>query len=405
MKKSLVALAALAATASFAQVTIDGYIDRGYLITNNSFNQADTRTIGSNAGTTTLGFKFRENVGGGIVIGGQLNTDWADFAGATQATGVGTAQTGCFANSQSFADIAGPFGTVRLGAPNSFTLTNATAVAAPLYSTGVGSTYSSSFSIANGLGTGATGLAGTVGLATTTAAGADAAAGTGARSIRIANTVQYSSPVFNGFSAHIGITPQNNNVTGTTTSSLSVGNTVGVKEYALRYTNGPIDAMYTNIKYEVGSAGTAQNRFTAAGVASTGVVTGTGSVTTPSTLAANLSSTQSLLGATYTVMPTLKVHAGFGNFSSSNNLSKGKSTQFGVTYTMGNIDLMAQMAKVDDTSTTNTDRKMTGIGVNYNLSKTARVYLRADDINYSSNGVAFTGSTLKRTAVGISKSF
>jgi len=269
----------------------------------------------------------------------------------------------------------------------------------------VGSTYSSSFSIANGLGTGATGLAGTVGLATTTAAGADAAAGTGARSIRIANTVQYSSPVFNGFSAHIGITPQNNNVTGTTTSSLSVGNTVGVKEYALRYTNGPIDAMYTNIKYEVGSAGTAQNRFTAAGVASTGVVTGTGSVTTPSTLAANLSSTQSLLGATYTVMPTLKVHAGFGNFSSSNNLSKGKSTQFGVTYTMGNIDLMAQMAKVDDTSTTNTDRKMTGIGVNYNLSKTARVYLRADDINYSSNGVAFTGSTLKRTAVGISKSF
>ncbi len=66
---------------------------------------------------------------------------------------------------------------------------------------------------------------------------------------------------------------------------------------------------------------------------------------------------------------------------------------------------MAQMAKFDDTSTTNTDRKMTGIGVNYNFNKTARVYLRMDDINYGSNVASATGSAVKRTAVGISKSF
>jgi len=399
MKKSLVALAALAATGAFAQVTIDGYIDRGYLVTNNSNNQADTRTVASNAGTTTVGMKFRENVGGGIVVGGQLNTDWSDLGGASQANGMNTSQASGFANSQSFADIAGPFGTIRLGAPNNFTLTNATAVASPLFSTGVGGAYSSAFSIANGLGTGATGYGGTVGLATTAAA----TAATGARAIRIANTVQYSSPNFNGLTAHIGIAPQNNNVTGSSATSTAAGNTVGVKEYALRYTNGPIDAMYTSIKYEVGSNSVSQNRFTPTSLSTNGGVTVVN--TNVSSITGSLTSTQNLLGATYSVMPALKLHAGFGNFSSSNDASKGKSTQFGATYTMGNIDLMAMMAKVDDTSSTNIDRKMTGLGVNYNLSKTARVYLRTDDINYSSNGASFTGSTLKRTAVGFSKSF
>ena len=109
-------------------------------------------------------------------------------------------------------------------------------------------------------------------------------------------------------------------------------------------------------------------------------------------------------GATYTVMPTLKLHGGYGTFSSSDNTAKGKSTQLGATYTMGNIDFMGIIARVDDTSTTNADRKLTGLGVNYNLSKTSRVYLRMDDINYNKNATA-VGSTLKRTAIGISKSF
>jgi len=399
MKKSLVALAALAATGAMAQVTIDGYIDRGYLITNNSFNGADLRTVASNAGTTTIGLNFREDIGGGMIIGGQLNTDWSDIGGASQANGLNTSQASGFANSQSFADISGSFGTVRLGVPNNFTLTNATAVAAPLFSTGVGSSYSSSFSIANGLGTGTTGYGGTV----TEANASSTAAVTGARAIRIANTVQYSSPAMNGFSAHIGITPQNNNNTGSG-SATGVNNTVGVKEYALRYTNGPVDAMYTSIKYEVGSLGVSQARFTAATTSTAGTTTATSAVGN-TLISGSTTSTQNLLGASYAVNSALKLHAGLGSFDSASATNKGKSTQLGATYTSGNFVFMGQMAKVDDTSTTNYDRKLTGLGVDYNLSKTSRVYLRYDDINYASNQTAFTGSSLKRTAVGISKSF
>jgi hypothetical protein len=48
---------------------------------------------------------------------------------------------------------------------------------------------------------------------------------------------------------------------------------------------------------------------------------------------------------------------------------------------------------------------MTGYGVNYNLSKTARAYVRADSLNYYTNGAAASGTAVKRTAFGISKSF
>jgi predicted porin len=77
----------------------------------------------------------------------------------------------------------------------------------------------------------------------------------------------------------------------------------------------------------------------------------------------------------------------------------------GIVYTMGQIDVMAQTAKVDDKNAVNFDRKMTGIGANYNMSKTARAYLRYDKLNYDASHAASSGSEVKRTAIGISKSF
>lgn len=392
---------------AFAQssVVLDGYFDRGLASVNNNYNQKDARTLGSNAGTTTVGIKVREDLGGGLSAGGWISTDWNDLGGAKQTdiTGGGTQRTG-FANSQNFVDLtSAQFGTLRLGTPNSFTLTNATSVAAPAFSTGIGSSYSTNFSVANGLGTGTDSKGGIVDAAVINSTTGSA----GQRAIRINNTVQYSSPVVaGGLSAHVSYSVKNDNdnlgnklVAATSTT---FGNTVGVTEYALRYANGPIDAMYTSIKYSVGA-----NKVNAGGGAITANST-TGSLTT------SLTSTQDMLGATYTVMPSLKLHAGFGTFSSSNDVYKGKSQQFGATYTMGQFDIMGQIAKVDDQATTDMDRKVTGLGVNYNLSKTSRVYFRYDSINYASgkaggtqvaDTAALAGSLQKRSAIGISKSF
>jgi predicted porin len=407
MKKTLVALAALAATSAFAQtsVVIDGYFDRAYTVVNNTNNNADTRTVGSNAGTTTIGFKVREDLGSGLSVGGSVNTDWNDLGGAQQKDNIGTAQRDGFANSQSFLDVtSAKYGTVRFGSVNSFTLTNATAVTSPAYSTAIGSSYSSNFSIVNGLGTAKTDNTGIVNASAdikNSAGTAQTGVTTGQRSIRFANTLQYSSPVFSGLSAHVAYAPQNDNDTGAATAATysptgasantavkAYGNTVGMKEFALRYTQGPVDAMFTSIKYSVG-----------------GNIIGAGASVATTAFAAGLTSTQNLLGATYQVMPALKLHAGYGTFSSSNEAYKGKSQQIGATYTTGAWEILGQVAKVDDQSTNDADRKLTGLGVNYNLSKTARVYARYDSINYATNKAAFEGSEQKRYALGVSKSF
>jgi len=380
MKKTLVALAALAATGAFAQssVTIDGYFDRGYTVTNSTNNTLDSKLIGSAAGTTTLGVKVRETLKGGLSIGASFNTDFSDASGANQdstATTASSIQTGGFANSQSFIDVTGGFGVVRLGMPNNFTLTNVTAVASPAFSTGMGSAYSSAFSIANGIGTG---TVGSVGIATQQAS-ITSTANAGVRAIRIANTIQYSSPSFSGLTVHAGYT-QKNQSAGTGTD------TVGVTEGAVRYTAGPLDAMLSTVKYSVGA-------------------NALGFVAAASQPTANTNNTQNLMGVAYTLMPGLKLHAGLGSFSSSSSAYKGSSQQLGASYTSGAFDVMAQMAQVDDKSSTNIDRKMVGLGVNYNLSKTARAYFRYDTINYGDNVAAATGSKQNRYAIGVSKSF
>jgi len=425
MKKSLVALAALSATAAMAQVTLDGYMDRAYTNISNTLSTKNAKVIGSQAGTTTFGIKVNENLSSDLSAGVWISTDWNDVGGATQdnntygalAQGSATTATaaiasslatttvlnpvgastqaitnlGAFANSQNFLRLTSKsMGELRLGTPNNFTLTNATAVSAPLFSTGIGSAYSSNFSIANGFGTGTLGGGGVI-TSNTPASTAGAVSNTGSRAIRNPNTIQYQSPNINGFVVGFGKTLKNANadvVAGSTRESTV--DTIGVTEYMLRYTNGPIDAMYTSIKYD--GTGIANLNW--------------------GTTAHNRTNTQSLLGATYTVMPGLKLHAGSGKFSSSDNVWEGKSTQYGATYTVGQWDFMAQVAKVDDTNTSTTvattanmDRKLTGIGVNYNLSKTTRAYLRYDDINYNTSGAATAGSAQKRTALGMSVSF
>jgi len=440
MKKSLIALAALAvvsAASAQSSVTISGYVDRGYTSVDNTDLTKKLNTLSSSAGTTSIFVKGTEDLGGGNVAGFSVETDWTELDGNTQKSSYSAAQNAGFANGESFISLANAnIGTLKLGAVNSFMTPAVTGVAAPSFSTGVGSTFSSNFSIFNGIGTGVTGNGGVGILATNSAPVAAAAAvpgtvvttsgstvytapvaavaavvakgTTGARDIRIGNTIQYVSPVFSGFSAGIGYAQQNNNVTAQTKGAVETAgitgatpaggnaNTVGMTEFALNYANGPVKVIFDTIQYKVGSYGTAQTTGTAA----------TGStVSAPLALNGDQTSRHNLLAASYALLPELTVNVGFGSFSSSNDLSKGNSVQAGATYVIGAIDLMANYAKVNDSSALNIDRKMFGLGANYNLSKTARVYARYDDINYASNQAAYAGSVQKRTAIGVSKSF
>ncbi len=374
------ALAALAvvsaASAQTSALTIGGYIDRGYVVTNNTNNLKDAKAVSSNAGTTTVGITGTEDLGGGLSAGFSVNTDWSEAGAQTQDGTAPTAAQTAFGAGQSFLDLASKqFGTLRLGNPNSEVLTAMTSVASPAFSTGVGSAYSSSFSIHNGYGTGTTGSNNIF-----AASAVSSNATVGQRQIRQANTIKYISPNFMGFSAAFS-TVRKNDTGGT-------ADIAGVTEFALNYANGPLAVVYAQTKVETGA-----NASTYANGA----------------LANNASSTMSILGASYQLLPVLKLHAGMGRSTASATAIAydTNSYQVGATYNVTPvITVMAQYAKVDDKNVaTNNDRTLTGLGADYNFSKTTRAYVRYDSINYNSNGTAAAGSQLKRTAVGVSKSF
>jgi len=416
MKKSLIALAALAvvsaASAQTSGLTIGGYIDRGYVVTNNTNNLKDAKSVSSNAGTTTVLITGTEDLGGGLSAGFSVNSDWSEAGGQSQDGTAPTSAQAAFGNGQSFLDLASKqFGTLRLGNPNSEVLGAVTSVASPAFSTGVGSAYSTAFSIHNGYGTGTTGSNNI--FANSTIGSPNSLNGVGGnvgqRQIRQANTIKYISPAFSGFNVVLA-TVRKNDTGGSSSTSGSAGSTdvLGVNEFALNYANGPLAVVYTQTKVEVGANG--------------GLALANNSTTNGSGLTANSSSTMSILGASYQVLPTLKLHAGLGRSSStgiavvaaaaspgvlgSSGPAYTTSYQVGATYNVTPvITVMAQYAAVNDKSAANIDRKMLGLGADYSFSKTTRAYFRYDNIDYASNQTAFNGSKQTRTAIGVSKSF
>jgi len=379
MKKTLVAIAAIASVSAFAQtsVKIEGYFDRGYVKTDNTNNLKDSKAIGSNAGTTSVRFLATEDLGGGLSATALFGADFADLAGANQdatATTASSIQTGGFNNAQSYLEIkSNAVGSLRLGVVNNEILTVATGgIASPAFSTGVGSAYSSSWSTHSGYGTGVTGSAGIV------AASVESATNGGARGIRQANTIKYISPNISGFTFAYAMAPKNDSA-----SASGTVDTVGVQDMSARYTNGPLDVMFAQLKYDVGST-----------------------VLTNGALTANTKNTHTLTGASYQVMPTLKLHAGFGASTvDTAALGNSSTNQYGVTWNATPaIDVMYLTAAVNDKNSANYDRKMTGFGADYKLSKTTRAYFRMDSLTLNTNTVS-SGSEIKRSAFGVSTSF
>ena len=75
MKKSLVALATLAATSAFAQFSIDGVMDAGI----GSINYKGTSVSGvynNGSATSQINFRGNHDLGGGMKADFRVETDW-----------------------------------------------------------------------------------------------------------------------------------------------------------------------------------------------------------------------------------------------------------------------------------------------------------------------------------------
>jgi predicted porin len=193
MKKHLIAAAVAAAVAGpvAAQVTVYGIIETGL----QSFDNGTTtynRAIDGAVNTSRLGFRGKEDLGGGLQAEFQMEMRINPSQG-----GAGQNNANRMFNRELWAGLSGGFGSVRIGAMD---LTDAVSI-----HTGVGV----SGNLADGQ--------------SKTAVGADRT-----------NSIRYTTPVFNGFSGQIGFATGTNRESGTDNSATDMSS------YFVQYAQGPV---------------------------------------------------------------------------------------------------------------------------------------------------------------------
>jgi len=230
MKKTLIAVAALAATSAFAQnVTVIGTVDATYRSTTVDYGNGTSggqNVLGQNgSGTTNFTLIGTEDLGGGLKA--IFNTEFDFLAGGQTKDLAGTTLTdGPIGGGQLFVGLEGAFGSIKVGRPNSPTLTVQ------------GSR--SAFGTKDG---------GRIGVSTSVNAFTSSGSSIMGQSVtRQAGSILYTSPTFSGFSAQVDYAPGQKVEAGIA----EVGATT---DYGVFYANGPIAAGVT--RFTVGAAGTA----------------------------------------------------------------------------------------------------------------------------------------------------
>ena len=223
MKKTLIALAAVAATsASFAQstVTLSGTVDVGI---EKRFSGDATRMTPNRNGTSNWTLSGAEDLGGGLKAVFQVSTSFNSDTGTVSSTdGLG--------NNGMFVGLTGGFGTLRAGRPVNTLYGNA------MFANGTkGVSVHDSNSVVSGNAT------------------ANAKTSGASSSVYVPNAVQYHSPRFGGVQVQVEYAPS---------ESTAVGNKAG-KALAVRYDGGPLSATFVNYTGATAAATTlkAVNQF------------------------------------------------------------------------------------------------------------------------------------------------
>jgi len=399
MKKTLVALAAAAATGAFAQVSITGNIDLGVRSVGSQTNTSQKTSIEKNGmSTSSMEFKGSEDLGGGLKAGFLLQWTLTPEAtgienGASQAT-TGAANTQYFTgnpfNSEQFLSLSGDFGTVKVGEPN------AAVYRAQFASQPFGTAFGSGYA-----GTGFSRLGYNGGYGISSYMGNTPGAGNTLRVIRHQRTVQYETPVFNGLSAMAEYSFANDN------SSTITSNTPAFMGVLVNYSSGPLNLAAAVNTYKNGNNGIAGNAV--------------GFTVTSNALAANADISYQMIGANYT-MGQHTYYAGMSNVRASNATEDSQSWNVAYKYAAtSNLDFMANMisassslpngstqtiltfANAATATTQNLNRKMIGLGADYRLSKRTQLYVRYENYDANTDNTA-TGETIT-TAVGVRHQF
>ena len=362
-------------------MTLSGNLDFAYANVGGTQLIAKGSTVSTGAGTAStsvINIRAVEDLGSGVKATAHYGLDPRTLVNdsfavtnntqGTAAAGnaVGNTATG-LARDEAFVGIEGAFGNIRLGAPNSIGL-NSFQVASPA-GTGVGSGYTG---------------------------GSTASTMTNSWvNTRYSRSVRWDSPQIAGFTASYLMAPGNDQpavAAATTTSggqsALLIPNARKAAEFGLRYDNGPVSVSYANVKTDaqVNKGGWYAQGSSVAGAAKTSV---------------NMINGSYNLGAT-------TLYAGWNDgdqTTAADTAVKTKGNRYAIKHTVGMVDLMASVTN-QTSGTSDTKAKVTGFRADYNLSKTAALYVGYEkwDTGTAYNASATTGDRTI-TSAGLKKQF
>jgi predicted porin len=366
MKKTLVAIAALASVTAFAQTTatITGVFDTSLANQKSVFGDASTRSfnslLNSQQGTSQINFALSEDLGGGLKAIANLEQDFnasskSDVANLGAASNV-VAGNKSTLGGQTFVGLEGGFGTIKLGAQNTPSL--AIAAGRTPFGTKIGSGFSDGTSAhlaIQGLG-----------------------------HVRESNSIEYSTPVVSGLQLRANFTGATSAYTADNRNDAAVAAANAKRDVGVSYVNGPVSAMIVNYKQNE-----KYNQVHGFVSYALGDATVTYGFSNDSRLAATAAATtySAATGQIALVVGTLA------------------STNIAGTYKMGATTLMANYAKLDDKGTTNYDGKITAVGAKYDLSKRTSAYARYIKQTVSNTSVSIHAKEQTTSLFGLMHTF
>jgi len=388
MKKTLVAIAALASVSAFAQTTVSitGNLDfAGARFGGTQYGNKGITTLTTGNGTSStsaINIEAKEDIGGGNTISAFYGIDPRTFAndgtGSTMNLGSASGSPNAvtvtaLGRHEAYVAASGGFGTIKAGAPNSISL--------------------------NVVGD-------STGMGTSVGSGYSAHSNTQLSRIapaRYSRSVRYDSPSLNGLTVSALFAPGADSAAidaaGSAYAAFQAPNARRVSEIGLKYANGPLVVSYFNQSQSTqanypGYYGTSDTSSAAVNYGATKY---------------NWASANYNLGAT-------TVYAGVGSgqeiqtYAAAGSLYSTKASRYGVKHTVGSLDLLASSTKLLRTlqsGTTQINEQVTGFQAVYNLSKTSATYLGYE--KWDTGSVASTANTTSGirniTSIGLRKSF
>jgi predicted porin len=342
MKKTLIAIAAIAATSAFAQVQITGTFDPSYAVTKTTSgtdvatNQSFIRN--NSRGTTNFTFRINEDLGGGLKAIALAEFDFNAGVNTNQVVNVYTGFTGAATAPQNnvmgsgggevFTGLSGSMGSIKLGTANTPSLS--TQAGRQPFGTKMGGGFGTSM---------------------------------GSSHVRESSSIVLASNVYSGFSAVVG------NSRGTNLDATA-----------------PLVAAYTGSKSDVGL-------FYAAG---------------PLRAGASYFSGLGVGQQNYMVQYDIGAATIYGGMHTAKaaGVDTNAGTNLAVKYALnGTMSVMGNMGKLDDKTAANADQTITGLGLDYALSKLTTAYVRYENRKVDNTTLATAVKQQTTTAFGLQVNF